>query len=254
MIDTQHLMLFSLILMRISGCILFNPILGRKNIPATAKAGFIMVLAYVVYTVSGETRVEAVTAVQYGILLLKEFAVGYGVGFVINLFLYFIIFAGELIDLQMGISIAKLYDPQSNSSISLSATLYNAVFLLLFFVTDGHLALIKILISSGNILPYGDIFIHSGISSEVINIFCQCTVLAIKFSFPIFAVEFLAEIGVGILMKTIPQINVFVVNIQAKLFVGLLMLLLLFLPMSSFLEEIIHLMLQTVYNFFVIMH
>ena len=70
--------------------------------------------------------------------------------------------------------------------------------------------------------------------------------MAIKFSLPIVAIEFITEIAVGILMKMIPQINVFVVNIQAKLVIGLLMLIFLFSPMSDYLGDVINQMLLTV--------
>lgn len=246
-------MLFTLILMRMSGIVLFNPILGRRNIPAIVKAGFIIVLSIIIFTSSQETAVMINIPIEYGMLLLKEFAVGYILAFVMNLFLYIIIFAGEIIDLQMGISMSKIYDSQSNASISITASLYNALFLLLFFAQDGHLSLIQTIITSGEIVPYGNIVIPLRLGPTILDMFCQCTVLAVKFAFPIFAIEFLLEIGVGILMKTIPQINVFVVNIQAKLFIGLLLLLMFFSPMSEFLQKIMVTMLETLRDCLIMM-
>lgn len=248
MITTGQFVFFTLILMRMSGFVLFNPILGRKNIPAIAKSGFIIVLSVIIYASSQETAVSTNTSIEYGILLLKEFTVGYILAFIMNLFLYIIIFAGEIIDLQMGISMSKIYDAQSNTSISITASLYNALFILLFFAQDGHLSLIQTIITSGDIVPYGSIVIPLRLSAAMLDMFSQCTVLAVKFAFPIFAIEFLAEIGVGILMKTIPQINVFVVNIQAKLFIGLLILLMFFSPMADFLQKIMVTMLEALKN------
>ena len=82
----------------------------------------------------------------------------------------------------------------------------------------------------------------------MLEIFTQCIVMAVKFAFPIMAIEFITEIAVGILMKVIPQINVFVVNIQAKVLVGLLMLIFLFSPMSDYVGFIISQMLLGVEN------
>lgn len=247
MIDTEGFMLLSLVFMRITGCILFNPILGRRNIPAIVKSGFIMVLTIIVYTYSQDILViDVKTPIEYGLLLFKEFAVGYVLGTVVNMFLYLIIFAGEIIDLQLGISMAKVFDAQSNSSLAVSASFFNAFFLMLFFVADGHLALIKIMITSNEIIAYGNVTLNPEISMAVLSVFTECTLLAMKFSFPIFAVEFLAEMGVGILMKTIPQINVFVVNIQAKLVIGLFLLLFFFSPMANFLENMIFMMFDAI--------
>lgn len=247
MIDANNFMLFSLVVMRMAGFILLNPILGRRNVPAIIKTGFIMVLTYCVYSFTDKTGfVPVQTPIEYGLILLKEFGIGYVIGFVISLFLYIIIFGGEIMDNQMGLSMSKIYDASSNASLSLSATLYNIMFMLLFFTMDCHLTLIRIMILSQDVVPFGAVTINSDLTSAIIQIFCQCTILAIKFSLPIVASEFLIEMGAGILMKTIPQINVFVVSIQAKVFIGMLMLLLLFSPFSGYIENLITLMIDTV--------
>ena len=84
-----QLTLFSLILMRMSGFVLMNPILGRNNIPARVKAGFIFVLALTVYSSSMEEAFEIVSTVEFAFLLLKEFAAGYVVGYVMHLFFFY---------------------------------------------------------------------------------------------------------------------------------------------------------------------
>lgn len=254
MISPERFMLLTLVLMRMSGCILFNPIFGRRNLPMIYKSGLIMVLTYIVFLATQSVSVQATTVIEYGVLLLKEFAVGYVIGFIINLFFYVIIFAGEIIDTQMGLSMSKIYDPQSNTSLSLSASFYNALFILLFFASDGHLALLKILINSENVISYGNVWVHTGVATAMLDVFRECSMMAVKFSFPILGIELLSEVGVGILMKTIPQINVFVVNIQMKLFIGLILLLLLFTPMSDFLESMMGSMFDTIQRVMNLMH
>lgn len=68
--------------------------------------------------------------------------------------------------------------------------------------------------------------------------------MALKFAMPILAAEIITEIGVGIMMKAIPQIDVFSVNIQAKVILGLILLLILFTPMSDFIENLVEMMFQ----------
>lgn len=242
MLGMENILLFSLIIMRISGFILFNPILGRRNIPGLVRGGIIIVLSMILLTTKQYPPVEAQTTIEYAVLLLKEFFVGYALGLVVNLFLYIVILAGETIDHQMGLSMAKIYDVQSNSSLALSTTYYNILFMLLFFVSDAHVAMLQMLLNSGEILPYGSIVFQESVSTAILQIFSDCTVFAVKMSLPILAAEIFLEIGVGILMKTIPQINVFIVNIQAKLILGLLMMILMFTPLSEFLEDCIAMM------------
>lgn len=246
--DIEQTMLFSLIFMRMSGFILLNPILGRNNIPGIAKGGMIMVFTLLIYSFSSAQVPEPVNSIEFSVLLVKEFAMGYAIGFVMDLFLMVITYAGAIMDFQMGLSMSTIYDPQSNAQMALTGSLWNAYIVLLFFAVDGHLALIKLVIQSSEIVPYGQAVLGTKVAWAMMEVFIQCTVMAVKFSFPIIAIEFLTEMAVGIVMKMIPQINIFVVNIQAKIVVGFLMLIFLFSPMSDYAGNIISQMLLEVQN------
>lgn len=244
--DTAHLTLFSLVLMRMSGFILLNPILGRRNIPMTVKAGLVLALALPVYSFSSAEVPQIDNAIVYCVLLLKEFAVGYVVGFVTQLFFMVITFAGFVMDFQMGLSMATVYDPQNNAQIPVTGGLLQAYFVLLFFAVDGHLALMKILLTSAEIVPYGGVLLTQNISMRVLEIFVQCIEMGVKFAMPILAAEFLVEMGVGILNKAVPQISIFVINIQLKIIVGLGLLVILFSPISDYVEKIMTTMMKTI--------
>lgn len=243
---TAQITLFSLIFMRMSGFILLNPILGRKNIPVQVKAGFIFVLTLTVYSFSSGEAFDIANPLEYGFLLLKEFAAGYVVGFVTELFFFVITYAGFIMDFQMGLSMATVYDPQHNTQIPVSGSLLQTFYVLLFFAVDGHLALIKILLGSAEIIPYGGILLTQDLAAKMIDLFSECVLMGIKFSFPILAAEFLVEMGVGILNKMVPQINVFVINIQLKITVGLVLLMFLVSPISEFISNLVTVMIKSI--------
>jgi len=245
MIDQSQLILWTLIMVRCTGVILLNPILGRRNVPGIVKSGFILALSLLVFTYDEHQSVEVVGFLEYAVLLLKELAVGYIIGYVTQLFMYICIYAGGIIDFQMGLSMATIYDAQSNSSIPITGTVFNTLFVLIFFAVDGHLALIKIFMESSKIIPYGQVVINSGIAPVILKIFIGCTILAIKLAFPMIAIQFMTEMGVGILMKAIPQINVFVVNIQAKIIIGFIVLIFMFSPMADFVNNAVVAMINT---------
>ncbi len=244
--STAQLTLFSLILMRMSGFILMNPILGRNNIPARVKGGFIFILTVTVYSSSMGEAFEVASSVEFAFLLLKEFAAGYVVGYVMHLFFFIVSFAGYMIDYQMGLSMATVYDPQSNAQMPVTGSLFQTWLVLLFFAVDGHLALMRILLTSAEIVPYGGIVITQGLSLRVLDIFLECVGMGIRFAMPMMAAEFLVEMGVGILNKVVPQISIFIINIQMKLIVGTGLLVLLFAPTGEFIEKIMTTMMKTV--------
>lgn len=244
--STAQLTLFSLILMRMSGFVLLNPILGRANIPMLVKSGFIFILTLAVYSFSMGEAFEIESTVEYAFLLMKEFAAGYVIGFIMQLFFFIVSFGGYIIDFQLGLSMATVYDPQNNAQIPVTGSLLQAYLILLFFAVDGHLALMKILLTSAEIVPYGGIIITQNLATRMIDIFLQCVEMGVKLALPFVAAEFLVEIGVGILNKVVPQISIFVINIQLKLIVGLGLMVILYSPISEYVEKIVTTMMKTV--------
>lgn len=237
--EQSEILLWSLILMRVSGFIFVNPIFGRRGIPNIVKTGLVLGLSFFLISYNQQETVEAANLLEYIVLLLKEFTLGYIVGFIVSLFQYVIVFAGGIIDFQMGMSMSTVFDAQSNSSIALSATMLNFMFILVFFTIDGHVALIQILINMREAVPYGSLTLNPEIISIMLQLFAKCTLLGVQLAFPIIALEFIGEAGVGILMKTIPQINVFAVNIQTKILIGLISFVFLIGPMGSFVNNLI---------------
>ena len=243
---TAQLTLFALIMTRMSGMILLNPIFGRRNIPMTAKSGLIIVLTLTIYSASAESAFEVASTLELGFLLMKGFVVGYVIGYTMELFFFAITFGGFVIDFQLGLTMATVYDPQSNSQVAVTGGVLQTWFMLVFFATDAHLALMKILITSADIVPYGGIVITQGLASRMIEIFLQCVDLGVRLSLPILAAEFLVEVGIGIMNKVVPQISIFVINIQLKIIVGLGLLVILFSPIGEHLNRIMTEMMKTV--------
>ncbi len=242
-------MLFFLIVMRMAGFVFLNPVLGRRNIPSQVKVGLSMVMAVLVYStaVSQGTanEIETGSAVVFGVLAVKELLIGYFLGFVMQLFDMILTFAGTVIDFQLGISMAMVYDAQNGVQVALSGNILQIFYLLLFFVSDGHLALMKILALSGEIVPYGEVAISGGAAWLLLDIFVECVVLAMRMAFPMIAFEFLVQVGVGVLTKINPQVNLFVLSIQLRLTVGLILMMFLIGPIGDYIGNMITEMLNT---------
>jgi flagellar biosynthetic protein FliR len=206
-----------------------------------------LMLAILIYSYSDISTIGVITStVEYIVLGLKEFCVGFVVGFVVSLFSYIIILGGEVIDMQMGLSMSKVYDPASNVSMSLNATFYNVLFIFTFFTVNGHLTLFKLFLDLEKVIPYGHVLLGSDVAASMISVFCQCTILGLKLAMPMIALQFFVEMGFGVLMRNIPQINVIMINIQAKIFVGFIFLIVIFTPMMSFVEGAIEQMFNAI--------
>jgi flagellar biosynthetic protein FliR len=238
--------LLLMIFMRMSGCVLFNPILGRKNLPAVIRVGLAAMLTVFTYPFVPHQSLQINSVLVMMVCCIKELLIGMAVGFILQLFQSVIIMGGEQMDMQIGVSMSKIYDPQSNVSMPLSASLLNAMLILIFFATNAHLTLIRVFIKLGEAVPYGDQMIPPGVFESLAGAFSQMLIYAVKLSLPIIAIEMVTQVGIGIIMREVPQIDIFTVEIQLKIIVGFFAIIILAAPFANFLEGLITLMFNAI--------
>ena len=236
MLDWDRLTLFLYITVRMAGFILFTPFFGRTNVPNTFKAGFSLVLAVAVsYTYQGEPTPMPGTLLELAVRMILELGVGYLVGIIMNVFLFVPAYAGHIMDEQMGMAMAQTYDPSFQGQATPAANVLNIFSILIFFAANGHHTLLRLMLDSGGVVPFGQAALGTAAAERVVVLFIDCTLLAMKLCLPVLGAEMMGQVGMGILMKAIPQINVFAINIELKVLVGLFMLYFLLAPMSEFL-------------------
>lgn len=227
-----------------TGVIFFNPVFGRANIPALVKIGLSLGIALNVTYGLADIYVADYTTIDLLISMLREFAVGYAMGFIMQMFLAVFHIGGELMDLQLGFSMAQMYDPSTNSQVSVTGNIITIMFVLLFFITNSHLNLMLIAAKSYSVVPIGLGGVNERIGVYIIELFGYILVYALQLSLPIIVTEILVEVAVGILMRVVPNINVFIVNMQLKVMVGLLVLLTIIPVLTRFLGKMNMIMLE----------
>lgn len=240
MIDWTELTLFIYIMARMSGFVLFNPIFGRMNIPAAYRTGFSLVLAVSAMSsiVTQQSVALPVSVLDLSIRILLELGVGFFFGMVMNFFFYIPSLVGALVDMQMGMTMNQVYDPASAANLSVTGILVNLMMMLLFFTANGHHTLLRIVLTSSEVVPFGAVSFGQDAASAMLEVFIECTLLAVKLALPILGAEVAGQVGMGVLMKVIPQINVFVINIELKVIIGLGLLIALISPISEYLLQV----------------
>lgn len=235
--DWNALTLFLMITGRMTGFVVFNPLLGRRGVPNLVKAGFILLLSLSVYSMTNQQLQMPASLLGLALTFLLELFVGYALGLIVNFFFYIPLMAGSVIDMQMGLSMAATYDPASGIQVTATSTALNVLMSLLFFAANGHHTLIRIFAASGLVVPFGQVALGDSFYEAMVQLFIECTILGIKLCMPVLAAEMMGQVGMGILMKVIPQINVFAINIELKVIVGLVMVMLLMTAFGDFLLD-----------------
>lgn len=235
--DMQSLMAYILVFCRMGGMIFFNPLLMRKEVPAAVRAALAAGLTLVIAPNVSEGAPVALENLALVFELSKELFVGILCGFIFQIYYYLLFFIGDVMDTEFGLSMAKVFDPSTSIQMSISGGLLQFIFALYIFATDSHLLLIRIFASSYDVVPLGQLFVGAEAPGFVISQFISVFSLVIRLGLPFIAASVVLQVAMGVLMKLIPQINVFVLNIQMKIFLGLFMMFLFAGPIGVFVEN-----------------
>ena len=237
---------YLLVFARVFGIFAFNPLFSRKNIPSVVKIGSTIALTMVIaMSAINNVHVEFDSLPLLAIAFVKEGFVGFVLGFLTQLFLSTILVAGELMDMQSGLGMAKIYDSSSGVQMSLFGSVMTYMFIMYFFVTDCHLSYIKIFAISYDFIPVGFEKINVNVALLLVNYFGTVLTLAMKLAIPLVVAQLLLEFCIGILMKAVPQIQVMQVNIQIKLLFGLFVLFIIAGPISDSIEKYMGIMIDS---------
>ena len=228
-----------LLFLRVTGLFVLSPIFGRKNVPNGAKVGLALLLSYIFLSAyPPASPVFTGNVADYALLCVKELSIGLIMGFMTILFFDVASMAGQVMDVQIGFGMAQIFDPETRNQVSLVSSLLNYTLLLYFIVVDGHLTLIKILYFSFDKIPVGQVLLPQSIALVCIQAMSMAFSMAITVALPIIAAELILEVVLGILIRTVPQLNIFVVGISVKIFVGLLVLVLFIPAFASYGDKI----------------
>lgn len=236
-----------MVLTRVSGIFTFNPIFGRNNVPQYIKVGASLMLTLVM-VVGGDMEYTLPSGLfPFVFDMLKELLVGALLGLFVNMMLSVLALAGEIVDMQMGLSMAKSYDP-TYGSVGISTKIYDYWFVLYFFAVGGHLSYIELFAISYETIPIGFDNFNINIAYILVSYFETVLTLGVKLAMPVMAASLVTEFCVGVMMKAVPSIHVFVVNIQLKLLVGFVVLTASCGAISEFMGKIMSLMFENLHG------
>lgn len=230
-------MVYVMVLARTAGIFTFNPIFARRGVPNSVKVGISLTLALVMTAAGGFEYTMPDGLFPFVFDFAKEMLVGAVLGLFVNLMLQVFSMAGEIVDMQLGLSMAKSYDPTFGNA-GLSTQLYSLWFMLYFFAVGGHKSYIQLFALSYDNIPLGWTGLNFNIFSIIVHYFETVLTLGLKLAMPVIAASLITEFCIGVLMKAVPTIHVFVLNIQLKMLVGFTVLAASCGVVSEFMEKI----------------
>ncbi len=210
-----------LVLVRMSGLFILSPVFGRQNMPALFKIGFAFFLTLIYVSATDNLVIDYKDSmVLYVIYVAKELAVGMVMGYVTYIIMSGIYLAGQIIDNQVGFGYANVLDPITNIQVPLTSNFYYTYLILIFLLINGHHMIIRALFYSYKVIPLGQLTFSSDVISELGSVMSEMFGIALRISAPIIAAVFITDVVLGVLSKTIPEMNVFMLGMPIKVLLG----------------------------------
>lgn len=205
--------------MRVSGIVFVAPPFGASSVPPLIRGLVALVLTLVLLPAIPLHAMD--NAWRFGVAALGELVIGLAIGLLALLLILAVQGAGDLLDLEMGFAVANVIDPHFERPVPLMGSFLYFFALTLFLVIDGHLLVIRALFDSFQRIPPGAASWDGSLFHSIVEQFAWVIITAIQVSLPIIGVLFMATAALGVLARTMPQLNVFLVGMPLKIALGL---------------------------------
>jgi flagellar biosynthetic protein FliR len=222
----RHLEGVLLVFFRMGAMMSWAPVLGHRTVPVPHRAGLALVLAVVVAPVLAPGSVRpgpAADLIGWILAVAGEILIGLAIGFVAHLAISAVQVAGELIGLEMGLSIATVFDPVRGEQDTIVARFLYMVALLLFLAVNGHHVLIRAVAHSVSRIEPGTMFDRAA-AGGMVALGGKVIQSGLALAAPLMAVLVVVNILLALLGRAVPQTNVFLLGLPLSIGLGLLAL------------------------------
>jgi len=223
-LNSEQILIFTLAFLRIGAMLVMIPVIGENTVPLRVKGGLAILISLLV---SSSIPVNAsVMQSEAGILTIAmamagEILIGIILGFAAKIVFAGIQFAGDLIGVQIGFAIVNIIDPVSRTQTSIISEFQYLIAALVYLAVDAHHMFIYAIVDSYRIIaPFGYHFSNS-LVWDLIMFSSGLFVTAIKISAPVMAVLLFTNVALGVVARTVPQINIFIVGFPLQIVAGL---------------------------------
>jgi flagellar biosynthesis protein FliR len=215
---------FFFVFIRVGAMFLYAPILGSASAPGKLKISLILVMSFLIFPLlEGIPLPTPKGPFSFGLYMLSEITIGLMVSYIARFIFISVQIAGTLVDFQMGFGVVNVIDPQTESQVSITAQFLNIISILLFLALDGHHFLINAVVQSFELINPNTFNFTGGTLQFILSLFSSAFVVAIKIAAPVIAGLFFVSVALGLVARTVPQMNVFIVGFPLQIGMGLIM-------------------------------
>jgi len=216
---------FLLVFARLGAMIMILPALGETGVPPRIRLALALSVSFLIYTVV-RTSLPPMPASPFrlGIMLVFEILIGIMIGASIRLLLSALHTAGTIIAMESGLALAQAFDPAQGAQSALMSTFLTLMAVVLIFITNMHHMMISAMYDSYTLFPVGGDLKMNDFAEIVINTVANSFLIGVQIASPFIVYGLVFNIGLGILARLMPQLQVFFIAMPLNIMAGFLIL------------------------------
>ena len=222
MIDTSYYLAVFFIFVRLISFLGIITAFFPNSTPKSLRIFFTMILSFMLANIVDHSSIANINSnFVLAMYILNEFMTGILLGFMVDLCFYIFEFAGSIVDMQIGLSMLSMYDPNLKTNATLLSRIVYWVGILEFFAIDGPHTLIKELTASFNVVTIGKSIIFANTLTTILHAFTKYFGIGLRIALPIVFIVLIADLTLGLISRTVPQLNIMVIGFPIKILIGM---------------------------------
>lgn len=254
LLSPSNILIFVLIFTRISGMIFSMPLISTYPIPQQVKIWLGALVAFLLFPMvaANHSFIVPHSMPEVLVYLIREFSIGFLIGFCANFLFAAVQIGGEFVSIQTGLSMSQVLDPATGEATQILSQMYSYLATMVFIGLNAHQWLFAAIYKSFQAFPPGiEYFFTGDIISQVLHMSSTMFSIGISMILPIFCVMFVSEVLMGFMSKMMPQMNIFMVAIPLKIYIGIVLMLMFLSPTVTYLVTVTQNYLKGILNIFI---
>lgn len=232
--------LFLIALVRFSGFFINTPVFSQTIIPMRVKAGLSALCAVIILPHLIKTQtLPQLSVSDYGIMVAKELTLGFLIGYMVIIFTEILRLAGNLVGMQIGFSFVQVADPASSQGLGIVSEFFQLTGTLMFLIIGGHLMILQAFFQSFDMVPVAGFNFNKSMVEEVVLFSRMIFICGTQIAMPIIAIILVGDVGLGIIARTVPKMNIFQIGFSLKIIGGLSILIILMPYLGEIIQALI---------------
>ncbi len=225
LVTLEQFILFILVMGRMGGIFFVIPLFGGKVVPMRIKAAVVLAMTLLLFPMlAGRSSQLPGDLPSLFIIVLSELLIGLALGLLANVVFAAVEFCGQLLGMQIGFGMATIFDPTFQTQQTPVSGFQNLLAMLIFLSFGIHHFFLSALVESYHSIPIGGGRLNGELVSFVISSTAGVFTLAVKLAAPVMAALMASSIVLGIMARSFPQMNVFMLSMPMNIGIGLIIL------------------------------